>query len=252
MERKEIFFVSDAHFGIALDGYDDREEVFAQFLRQITPRASHLFILGDLFDFWIEYKYAIRPDYFLVLCELRRLVENQVKVHYVAGNHDFALGPFFSEISKIHVHLEPFTTTLQNKKVHLSHGDGVIAADIGYRILRKILRNPINQKLYKMMHPDLGVSLGTFFSGSSRKYLKNRITPYIIRKYQEYASGVLKQNLDHVIFGHTHRAELTKMEHGIYCNSGAWLIHYNYVTMCDGELKLWRYNKDGSSTEITG
>ena len=250
MEKDTVYLISDAHFGIDLQGCEKREAAFFKWLQEISPEMSQLIIVGDLFDFWIEYKSSIRADYFQVLHALKKVSEQGTEIHYLAGNHDFALGSFLEEKIGIVIHHGDYNTEIQGKKVHIYHGDGLIKKDIGYRILKKVLRNPINQKLYKLIHPDLGVALGTLVSGSSRKYLRPLLNESIIREYRQHALDLLKKGNDIVIFGHTHKGELCRFDSGIYCNTGSWLINYNFASMKNGEIRLWRYREGLSPGEI--
>jgi UDP-2,3-diacylglucosamine pyrophosphatase LpxH len=101
-----------------------------------------------------------------------------------------------------------------------------------------------------MLHPTIGVKLGTFFSGSSRKYLRPRFPEWIKKEYREHANSYLKKGDDIVMFGHTHCGEIVNFPSGIYCNTGSWLVHYNYASMTSGELKLWSYTPGSSPQEI--
>jgi len=251
MKKDTVFFISDAHFGITLDGCDNREERFFKLLDEISDSMSTLYIIGDLFDFWIEYSCAIRPDYFNVLHRLKYLVEKGIEIHYLAGNHDFALGSFLTDMMGITIHHGHVDTVIQGKRVHLFHGDGLIKKDVGYRLLRGILRNKTNQLLYRMIHPNFGVKFGTFFSGSSRKYLRPRFLDSIKIEYREHANRYLEKGNDIVIFGHTHCGEVVKCPSGIYCNTGAWLVHYNFASMKNGDIKLWSYAPDSTQQEIS-
>ncbi|NLE02795.1 MAG: UDP-2,3-diacylglucosamine diphosphatase [Fibrobacter sp.] len=243
MSDTTTIFLSDAHFGIPVDGCEKREEYFAQFINKLPSSVTDIFFIGDIFDFWIEYRSFIRSDYVPILCTIRSAVERGIKVHYLAGNHDFALGPFLGTIG-IDVLCDTHECIIQGKKVHLFHGDGIIKADVGYRLLKPLLRNQFNQRIYKLLHPDIGVAIASFCSGSSRKYLRNRITEKIIKQYRECAREELENGSDIVIYGHTHHAELCHFKHGSYLNTGAWLLHYNYAQLKNGELTLWRYRAD--------
>lgn len=250
MKKDTVYFISDAHFGISISGQESREEHFSSFIQDISTSMSKLFIVGDLFDFWIEYKRAIRPDYFNVLYTLKQLTEKKIPVHYLAGNHDFALGTFLKDYLGITIHHGHYETVIQDKKVHLYHGDGLIKSDYGYRILRKILRNPVNQHIYKLLHPNIGVWFATRCSGHSRKYLSGRISEKSVQEYRMHARKYLESGNDIAIFGHTHRAELCDLGCGIYCNTGSWLINYNYASMKNGRISLWAYNCDSSSQKL--
>ena len=240
--RDTIFFISDAHFGVAAGEPDNRVKLFGELAADMRGCASDLFIVGDLFDFWIEYRFAIRPDYFTVLHELRSLVESGVKVHYLAGNHDFALGAFLEETIGISIYYGSLDLILQGRKVHLCHGDGILKQDVGYRITNSLLRNKTFQKLYKVIHPNIGVALGAFCSKTNRKYSTLRLTPEVIEKYRQTARLRMKQKeSDLVIFAHTHHGEIHKFDEGEYCNTGAWMNHYNYAALRGGKIELRSY-----------
>jgi len=246
MQNKDtVYFISDAHFGIKLDKHNEREKHFFRFLEKTADSMSELYIIGDLFDFWIEYKHAIRPEYFNILHHLKIAVDRGVKIHYLAGNHDFALGTFLTDQAGISIYDAHIDTTIQGKKVHLFHGDGLLKKDVGYRILKKILRNKTNLSLYQLLHPDFGIWLATLSSGSSRKHQDNFRTPefctWVRQEYREHARHYLASGSDIVIFGHSHLGELIRFPNGIYCNTGAWLTHFNFATMKEGTLKFWTY-----------
>lgn len=238
---QRAYFVSDAHLGIHITDHEDREKHLLTFFDKISSDATELFILGDLFDFWIEYKFAIRPDYFTVLHVLKGLVERGIKVYYIAGNHDFAIGEFLQKTIGIQIYTDHCEVTIQNKKVHLFHGDGLLKADVGYRILKKILRSKTNQKLYKFLHPDFGVPFATFFSGNSRKLLSLRIDHSKIKEYRIHAKKFLDAGCDIAIFGHTHNPELIRWGEKSYCNTGEWIRKYTYAKLENGKISLWQY-----------
>jgi len=248
--KSASYFISDAHLGIHIDGRENRQDYLFSFFDQIRDHAASLYIIGDLFDFWIEYKYAIRPDYFAVVSRLHGLVESGVEIHYLAGNHDFALGPFLRDIVGVKIYEDHLETVVQGRKVHLYHGDGLVKKDVGYRILKRILRNPFNQKLYRLIHPNIGVPLGSFFSGSSRKMLVNWITEEKLEEYRQNAVRLLANN-DIVMFGHTHRPELQKYGEKIYVNTGEWIRRFTFAKMENGEIGLWEWFPDKPAKEIT-
>lgn len=240
-EEAPVYFISDAHLGRDIRGCNDREKHLLTFLDDIVSKASSLFIVGDLFDFWIEYRYAIRPDYFNVLHVLRNLVNKGVEIHYLAGNHDFVLGPFLTDAIGLHIHLDHFETVLHGKKVHLFHGDGLIRADVGYRVLRKVLRFPANQRFYKLIHPDIGVPLGSFFSGSSRKLTSGWMNERILDEYRGHAKKYLITGNDIVIFAHTHVPEILQWGGKTYCNPGEWIEKHTFAKLEGGTMSLWNY-----------
>jgi UDP-2,3-diacylglucosamine hydrolase len=251
MKNDTLYFISDAHLGAPFADARQWERRCIDFLRSLHERAAALYILGDLFDFWIEYRYAIRPDYFPVIHELKNLVERGVPVHYFAGNHDFAFGPFIKEQLGITVYLDHVQTVLQGKQVHLYHGDGLLKFDVGYRIMKRLLRNRVNQALYKaLLPPSIGIPLGSFCSGTSRRVGSNFMSERIIAEYRAHARSYLDEGSDIVFLAHSHQAELSRWGDKIYCNTGAWMRKYNFATMNNGTVKLWSYHEDGEAEEI--
>ncbi|MBN1128424.1 MAG: UDP-2,3-diacylglucosamine diphosphatase [Chitinispirillaceae bacterium] len=250
MDNDTLYVVSDAHLGASFSGAAEWERSLIAFLRFLRVRASALYLLGDLFDFWIEYRHAIRPDYFRTVHELKNLVEAGIPVHYFAGNHDFALGPFLSDTVGIEVHPGHADLVLQGRKVHLYHGDGIIRRDVGYRVLKRILRSPFNQAVYKLLHPSIGIALGSFCSGTSRKYNEHNMTEAMLAEYRRNAKSLLDRGSDIVFFAHTHLAELSRWGEKTYCNTGSWMRQCNYATMAGGMARLWRYRSEQEQEEL--
>jgi UDP-2,3-diacylglucosamine hydrolase len=246
----KIYIVSDAHIGAPFPDASLWERELIAFIDSIPDSAGALYILGDLFDFWVEYGRAIRSDYFNVLHSLRNLAERGVEVHYFAGNHDFAFGPFITKTLGMIVHPGSVTVELQGKRVHLYHGDGLIRRDILYRILKRLLRNPINQAVYKLIPAEVGISLASLFSASSRKAGERFMSEKIVDEYRQHALALLQKGSDIVFFGHSHHAELSRWGAKVYCNTGAWMRHYNYATLAGGEVRLWRFRQGEIPVEI--
>lgn len=244
MTQNIAYFISDAHLGSTAPDAEEREARVIAFLESIAHKARHLFIVGDFFDFWIEYTHAIRPDYFHVLYELKRLNKQGVEIHYLAGNHDFALGSFLTETIGISVHPTGCQSIrLQGKNIYISHGDGLMPSDHGYRILKKILRNPLCQKIYKMLHPNWGIPLAEVFSRTSRDQISFRSRESERNAYRQVAKNMLESGPDIVIFGHTHYPEMCSWNGKIYCNTGDWIQHFTYAVMENGEICLKEFRE---------
>ena len=250
MNRNTIYFISDAHLGAPFKDAALWEKQLIGFFRSISDSACALYILGDLFDFWIEYRYALRADYFFVVHELRKLVENGVEIHYFAGNHDFAFGPFISSTLGMIVHPGHEEMVLQGRRVHLYHGDGLLRHDTGYRLLKRVLRNRVNQALFKLLPPGMGIWLASLVSGSSRKCSAGFMNDKIVEEYREHALAYLDNRNDIVFLGHTHKAELSNWGDKTYCNTGAWMRNYDFATMTSGNVRLWHYREGVPPEEI--
>jgi UDP-2,3-diacylglucosamine hydrolase len=233
-----IYFFSDVHLGASdAAGEDLKLKKLDSFLERIENDATMVFILGDLFDFWFEYKHAIPKEHVKVVFRLATLVEQGKKVHYITGNHDFWLGEFLSREAGITIHRDYFAVTEQEKRIFMIHGDGLSPSDRGYRILKKILRNRFNIWLYQKIPPDWGIPLAKYVSSSSRGYTAGR-EPKFIKDYEIYAERKLAEGNDIVVIGHLHQPILKEMKGGIYLNTGDFIDHFSYGRLENGRLTL--------------
>ncbi|HTR80359.1 MAG TPA: UDP-2,3-diacylglucosamine diphosphatase [Bacteroidota bacterium] len=238
---KKIFFISDVHLGLQDKEHEkEKEKRLLTFLSHVEDQAEQLFILGDLFDYWFEYKYVIPRGYHHTLSKLATLVEKGIKVHYVAGNHDFWLKDFFPVDLGIPVYKDPFAMTIAGKKFFFHHGDGLALKDGGYRFLKKILRNKINIAFFTLVHPDLTAPIARGSSRKSREFTANK-------EYGEtdgmilFATEKIRNGYDVVVMGHRHSPLYQKIDKGVYVNLGDWITHMTYAEF-DGkniELKTW-------------
>jgi len=243
MEKADAYILSDAHLGIHIPGCTDRERVFIEFVKQAASFTKNIIFLGDIFDFWIEYNSCIRRDLFEVMYLFRQLTDAGIRVDYLAGNHDFALGSFLSESCGITIHPHRYQLRTDTKDALFMHGDGVLPHDVGYRILRKILRNRRAQDLYKKIHPAWGIALGHRCSGMSRKVTQNiRVSPTIKNQYKKAAVRMAqKHSAQIVFFGHIHSPQLFVNDQYCYCNPGEWIRTYGYATLTKGAVRLWEH-----------
>ncbi len=239
-----LYIFSDAHLGAEEPG---REEVKRQRIDRLFDLVRHdgdrLVILGDLFDFWFEYRHAIPRDHHHVICALTRLVEQGITVDYVSGNHDFWMGDFFVEQVGVNLHRDHLDTVYEGRRLHLIHGDGLAPADRGYRLLKRILRHPCNIWLYRKLPPDWAIPLARKVSGSSRAYTARR-DPDFVGDYENYARTRLQQGFDIVAIGHLHIPALRESDEGVYVNTGDFIEHFTYARI-DGqsvELKFLMSN----------
>ncbi len=228
------YFVSDVHLGEQTQELEKKKtERFTRFLKEVEQSADAIFFVGDLFDFWFEYKYVIPKKHFMVIHQLARMREHGVKITYLAGNHDFWLGEFFDRELGIKTVLDEWTGEIEGKRFYLFHGDGVAVKDSGYRFLKKILRNRLSIKLYRWIHPDLGIPFARFVSGSSRQYT-NRVNLNDQNDYIDFAREQFKEGYDYVIMGHRHNPFLYNEGDNKYINLGDWIDHFSYAVF-DGE-----------------
>lgn len=239
---KTIFFFSDVHLGLQSAPEERQKEHFVlEFLTHVQQHGEQLFIMGDLFDYWFEYKTVIPRGYHHVLSKLGQLVESGVKVHYVAGNHDFWLKDFFPDDLGIPVYKDPFAMTLRGKRFYFHHGDGLALNDTGYRILKRILRSPISIFLYSLVHPDWTAPLARGSSKTSRQYTGHKDYGET-DGMRQFAEGKLQEGFDAVVMGHRHVPLEHHAGNGVYINLGDWITHRTYAEFDGTTLALKHWN----------
>lgn len=231
------YFLCDAHLGIDPPGcVPDREAKLVSLLESWKGAASHVVFVGDLFEFWYEYRYYVASAHMDLFRVLAELVKSGVEVHLLQGNHDFAYGEFFPKNLGVQVHKE-LVLEIQGKRVYFRHGDGVPKSDRGYRILRKILDFPLDRWLFSRIHPDIGMSIARFVGRNSRKYTED--TPIKLDEYLDWADSVMaRENCDFCIHGHHHIAGIWNTEHGIVASPGEWIKKPAFLQMEKGGVSL--------------
>lgn len=236
-------FISDLHLGLQpADMEKKKENLLVKLLDEVASKGDRLFILGDLFDYWFEYRRVIQKGFLKTLAGLQTLSEKGVEIHYIIGNHDFLHDDFFEkEIGIKKVYQDPFSIDLDGKKFYLGHGDGLVKNDIGYLILKKILRSRILQWIYSLIHPDLGIWLASFTSKTSRGYTKTKNYGEVDGMFEE-AKRKINEGFDYVIFGHLHQRKFEKYNNGTYINLGSWLDKPCYGIFRDNEFKIIDWN----------
>jgi len=233
-----VYFLSDAHLGAeAREKEAAREKRLHGFLTGLASRASALFIVGDLFDFWFEYATAIPRRHFATLAVLADLRRAGVEIHYLNGNHDFWLGPFLSRELGLITHAGAVPLQLQGRRLWLHHGDGLVGGDVGYRILKRIIRHPASVGLYRLLHPDLGIPLADFFSHLSRDSRARRVLDGD-RLWREIAEPRFAEGFDTVMVGHFHHVYERRDGRRAFFVLGDWIDHFTYVVLEDGEPRL--------------
>jgi UDP-2,3-diacylglucosamine hydrolase len=237
------YFISDVHLGLEDPGTEAlKQRRLLSFLGHVSSDASHLFILGDLFDAWIEYRTVVPRGFHRVLARLHDLAEGGVEIHFLAGNHDFWIRDHLSGDLGIKTHREAFGIELNGKKLYLHHGDGLDPRDRGYLFLRKVLRNRLSIWLFSWLHPDIGVALARSSSRASRGYTS-------AKEYggddwmRRAAAGLIGEGYHAVIMGHRHVPCETAVGAGTYLNLGDWITHNTYARLSpDGTLSLQTWN----------
>ena len=240
--KNSYYFISDIHFGLLSKEKEvEREMVFVEFLYSIRDTAKELYILGDLFDYWFEYKKVIQKGYFRTFTALNDLVRNGTKIHYIIGNHDFMHRDFFEKEIGVTLYQSEIILQIDNKKFYLAHGDGLVKNDFGYLILKKIFRSKIAQNMYSIIHPNLGIKIAEGTSKTSRDYTGNKEYGEEDGLF-EFAKTKFELGFDYVILGHTHKKRLEENNGKIYANLGTWLSKpmYGIYENTKFDIKDWK------------
>ena len=238
MPGTAVYFLSDAHLGAESRAAEAaRESRLHDFLNSLAGRAQTLFIVGDLFDFWFEYRTAIPRRLFPTLSVLERLRSAGLEIVYLNGNHDFWLGPFLSDELGIRTVHGPLGLDLQGRRIWLHHGDGLVGGDLGYRVLKRVLRSPISIALYRWLHPDLGIPLAHWASGLSREAKGERpLEPE--RLWNEIAGPRFAAGYDAVVVGHFHHVYERREAGREFFVLGDWIRRFTYLKLEDGVFAL--------------
>lgn len=224
-----LYIFSDAHLGAGPpDKEQKKQAAILELLAKVREDGDQLVILGDLFDFWFEYKHAIPKENIDILMALREFSRDGFPIQYVSGNHDFWMGDFFENEMQIEVVRDSIDMEYEGKKLHLIHGDGLAPADKGYRVLKRILRNRLCFWLYRHFPPDWAIPFAKTVSGSSREYTARRDHHFAV-DYENYAAKKIAEGFDFVAIGHLHLPVRKEFEGGVYINTGDFINHFSYA-----------------------
>lgn len=243
MTRTKHYFLSDAHLGSRFKGEDLREKKLVEFCDSISDHAESLFLMGDIFDFWFEYRTVVPFRHFAALSAFERLRKRGVRIVYIGGNHDFWTGNFLTGTLGVEMYFTPVTMKLGNRNVHLTHGDGLTREEWFYPLFKKIVRNRLNRTLYRLIHPDIGIPVAHFISSLSRRHIEKTLDiEKVAERYRDAARALLSASpFDAVVTGHTHKADLREWQGKTYVNTGNWIRDFNYAMLEDGTFTLHNF-----------
>jgi UDP-2,3-diacylglucosamine hydrolase len=248
-----VYFLADVHLGSSPDPRVDEPRLarLLPFLRHVGERrAEHLYILGDLFDFWFEYAHVMPWRHAAVLGAIRAVVDRGVPVSFLGGNHDWWAGRSFQEFGRMTVHREPISVEHQGRRLFLAHGDGLASTtDSGYLVLRAVLRNPAVIALLRLVHPDLAYAFGHRLSKFSRDHWTNvpfRIRPPLAR----FVDARLAEGHDAFLMGHYHaRHRETRPGGGSFYVLGDWMTIFSALRLENGAL-IWEDWSSGEGRDV--
>ncbi len=243
-QGKKIYFLSDFHLGVP-DASSSllREKKVVAFLESIKADAYMVFVLGDLFDFWFEYRKVIPKGYVRILGKLAELTDAGIPVHFFVGNHDMWMSGYFESELNVPVYFEHKTYFFNEKKFVIGHGDGLGPGDNGYKFLKQIFRNPFCKFLFGLIPPFFGISLAEYFSKKSR-IATGHTDDHFLGEEKEWLlqfckSELEKGHVDYFVFGHRHLPiDYSLNDHSRYINLGDWIKYNSYAVFDGSQLKL--------------
>jgi UDP-2,3-diacylglucosamine hydrolase len=247
-EGKKVYFLSDFHLGVPDHATSlVREKRIVSFLESIKKETAVLFIVGDLFDFWFEYKTVVPKGYVRILGKLAEIRDAGIEIHFFVGNHDMWMSGYFEQELGIPVYYAPKTFEFNGKKFLVGHGDGLGPGDYGYKFLKKIFRNPLCKLLFGLIPPFLGIGLASMMSKSSRSVTGDSDATFLGADKEWliiYCTEQLKsEHHDYFIFGHRHLPILFQLnEKSAYINLGDWIRYFTYAEFHGDAISLKTYS----------
>jgi len=239
-QGKKIYFSSDNHLGApSYEKSLPREKKFVKWLDSIREDAAVIFLLGDLFDFWFEYKKVVPKGFVRVLGKLAEITDSGIPIYFFVGNHDLWMRDYFEKELNIQIFRDTKEFVFNDKVFLLGHGDGKGPGDKGYKRMKKVFTNPVFNWLFRWFHPELGMRLAQYLSVKNKLISGEEDKKFLGEENEllaQYARRKLEtKHYDYFIFGHRHLPmEIKVGENSIYFNLGDWITHYSYGVF-DGE-----------------
>ncbi|MBL4605766.1 MAG: UDP-2,3-diacylglucosamine diphosphatase [Flavobacteriaceae bacterium] len=233
-ENKKIYFASDQHLGAPTpEASLPREQKFVTWLDTVKEDAEAIFLLGDLFDFWFEYKTVVPKGFVRVLGKLAELRDSGITIYFFVGNHDLWMQDYFEKELNIPVFYAPQEFTLNNKLFLIGHGDGLGPGDKGYKRMKKVFTFPFFKWLFRWLHPDLGVKLGQYMSVKNKLISGDEDAKFLGKENEwlvQYCQRKLtEKHYDYFVFGHRHLPlDISLNEQSNYINLGDWIQYFTY------------------------
>ncbi|MDC6387960.1 UDP-2,3-diacylglucosamine diphosphatase [Maribacter sp. PR1] len=244
---KKVYFASDNHLGAPnSEASFPREKKFVAWLDEIKTDAGALFLLGDLFDFWFEYRTVVPKGFIRTLGKLAELSDTGIPIYYFVGNHDLWMDGYFEEELNIPVFHKPQQFLINEVSFFVGHGDGLGPHDKGYKRMKRVFTNPVAKWFFRWLHPDLGVKVAQYFSVKNKLISGDDDAKFLGEENEwlvQYAKRKLEtEHYDHFIFGHRHLPlEISLSENSKYTNTGDWINYFTYAVFEGQNLKLEKY-----------
>ncbi len=245
-EKTHLYFASDFHLGSPNSKESlIREKKIVCWLDEIKNHAKAIYLVGDIFDFWFDYKQVVPRGYTRFLGKIAELTDSGVEVHFFTGNHDMWMFDYFEKELGVTMHRKPIQIIENDKKLFVGHGDGLGPGDKTYKLLKRVFANKICQWLFARLHPNFGIGVANFWSKKSREH--NHDPKHFLGEDKEwlvsYCKDVLKkEHFDYFVFGHRHLPiEHQLNDSSTYINLGEWMNDYTYAVFDGNKLELKRF-----------
>jgi UDP-2,3-diacylglucosamine hydrolase len=238
---EKIYFIADAHLGANSELEKDTAPALLGLLDEVARERAGLYILGDLYDFWFEFRDSVTKIHPSVLAKLYELRDRACPIGFAAGNHDFWMADFLERELGATVSADWIELELQGKKVCMAHGDGLASGDTAYKLLKKVLRSRVNIALYKLLPANLGVAFALGCSRLSRKTSLSEMARNAEELFHQVALKRFREGFDIVVLGHVHLPYEREHEGGKFFIVGDWINNLSYLVMEGGQMRrrLW-------------
>lgn len=241
---KKIFFASDFHLGAP--NYEDslvREKRIIRWLESVENEAHEIYLLGDVFDFWFEYRHSVPKGFVRLQGKIASLTDKGIKIHWFYGNHDMWVFDYIPKELGVELHPTEIQAVYNGKQFFIGHGDGLGPGDTGYKFIKKVFRNRISQWCFARLHPNFGIGLANFFSKKSRLATGNTDAIFHGEEKEmliQYCKDKLKtEKIDFFVFGHRHLPIDFDLSNGSkYINTGDWIKYFSFAEFDGQSLSL--------------
>ncbi|RTY93904.1 UDP-2,3-diacylglucosamine diphosphatase [Flavobacterium sp. GT3R68] len=246
-QNKKIYFASDQHLGAPTAELSfPREQKFVAWLDEVKYDAEAIFLLGDLFDFWFEYKTVVPKGFVRVLGKLAEIRDSGIPIYFFVGNHDLWMSDYFEKELNIPVYHTNKEFVFNNKKFLIGHGDGLGPGDKGYKRMKKVFKNPFSKWIFRWLHPDVGMQLGHYLSVKNKLISGDEDVKFLGEEKEWlvlYAKRKLEtQHFDYFIFGHRHLPmQIEVGENSQYINLGDWIGYFTYGVFDGTSFELKKF-----------
>ncbi len=246
--NKKIYFASDQHLGAPTPELSfPREQKFVAWLDEVKRDAAAIFLLGDLFDFWFEYRTVVPRGFVRVLGKLAEIRDSGIPIYFFVGNHDLWMSDYFEKELNIPVYHTTKEFNFNDKLFLIGHGDGLGPGDKGYKRMKKVFKNPFSKWLFRWLHPDLGVKLAQFLSVKNKLISGDEDVRFLGEEKEwlvQYSKRKLEtKHYDYFIFGHRHLPMRIKVgDKSEYINLGDWISYFTYGVFDGTSFELRNYD----------